>query len=76
MSYLNTSRKFLAEQPLMDIREATAVARTSYNATELDTAVGKTLTVEDSLNGWYLVGNKTNKSGWIPAETIILLEAR
>jgi len=59
-----------APEQLLEIDGASATARESYNARELDTSVGEILTVHRELNDWYWVRNSADEFGWVPINTV------
>ena len=54
--------------------ENTGIGRCSYNALELDTDLNEHLSVIKELNSWYLVSKADGSIGWVPTDTVEIIE--
>ena len=50
------------------------VGNCSYNALELNTLLGVRLTIILELNSWYLVSKEDGSIGWVPTNTVEVVE--
>ncbi|QUM78807.1 hypothetical protein HWV00_21270 (plasmid) [Moritella sp. 24] len=46
------------------------IAKSNYNAFELDTEINESLRVISELNEWFFVINASYEKGWVPMETV------
>ena len=60
-----------APQQLLEQRDdGAAIATNDYDATELDTELGESLTLLQELNEWGYVERRNGDHGWVPMKTI------
>ena len=59
-----------APEELLAVSGTVAVARSDYEATELDTEVGEVVRVIFEMLGWAWVKNAARREGWVPLKTL------
>jgi len=58
----------------MQVSGQTAIASEDYDATEMTTQLGETLTVHRELAAWYWVSDESGKQGWVPKHTVSCID--
>ena len=67
---LQNGKEGWAPQDILEPRaDGTAIANSSYDARELDTAPGDILEVVRELQGWFWARNAEGREGWVPLKT-------